>query len=281
MGFPELLADVRQLDPRVHQDAVPVASFDQLPQIFVARGVGVVEMPRRRMQRADAGRAPAFREIVGIGARAVRVVEKRPQPGSPERRPKAEIRQRLHEVRKAFVAVGARIGGNPENGSLAELVARLDGRAGPAFLCEDMRGRRNLVARKVDSLAPDHRQRRVVFVDDVYGRHGRAARRKSEAGGERRRSFEDDSGAVPYFCAPVGRCGRIQRRDVDIGRCVSGKRMAGRSQDGGPGGEISRGHGKGSGKTAWGEQKQPRQGARNSVGQAVSPAVVRKARLIS
>ena len=45
MIVPELLADMRQFDPGVDQNAVPVAGFDKMFQIVVVLGVGVVEMP--------------------------------------------------------------------------------------------------------------------------------------------------------------------------------------------------------------------------------------------
>ena len=115
MIVPEFLADVRQFDPGVNQNAVAMAGLDEVLQVFVALGVGIVEMPRSHVQGADARLAPARGEIVGIGARAIRIVEERPEAGAAKRGFEAEIGQRLHQVGKALVAVRAGTGRDPEH----------------------------------------------------------------------------------------------------------------------------------------------------------------------
>ena len=115
MIVPELFADVRQFDPGVDQNAVAMAGLDEVLQIVVAFGVGVVEVPRSDVQRADARLAPALGEIVGIGARAIRIIEEGPEAGAAKSGFEAEIGERLHQVGKPLVAVRAGTGRDPEH----------------------------------------------------------------------------------------------------------------------------------------------------------------------
>ena len=64
---PELLADMRQLEPSVDQHSLAAASGDQLLQIGIALRVGVVEMPGADMHPCHARLAPAPRQIRRIG----------------------------------------------------------------------------------------------------------------------------------------------------------------------------------------------------------------------
>ena len=78
MIVPELLADVRQFQPCVNQDRLAMAGLDQSAQIFVALRIALPVMPRRDVQRADAGGPPARGEIIEIDPRPVRRIEERP-----------------------------------------------------------------------------------------------------------------------------------------------------------------------------------------------------------
>ena len=94
-----------KLDPCVNQNAVAMAGLDQRLQIFVALRIGIVEVPGCGVHRADTGVAPAFGQIIGIGAGAVGVIEERPEPWSAKGWRETEIGKRLHQIRKAFIAV--------------------------------------------------------------------------------------------------------------------------------------------------------------------------------
>ena len=49
MVGPELLADVRQFEPGVHQDSFPMACLNQLLQVRVTFGISLEIVPGRNM----------------------------------------------------------------------------------------------------------------------------------------------------------------------------------------------------------------------------------------
>ena len=157
---PELLADVRQFEPGVHQDAFAMAGLDQLLQVRVAFRVGLEIVPGGHVQGGDPGLAPARREVVHVHARAVGGIEERPQAVAAEGRLQAEIGQRIQQIREALVAALAGRSGHPQDGARAALQAGRHGRAGPAFAGEDLRAFRNLEDRQLEPLLPDDGQRR-------------------------------------------------------------------------------------------------------------------------
>src|SRR5262249_51687203 len=55
---PELFADVRQLEPRVDENPFAVTGLDELPQVSVLLGVGIVEMPCGDLESGNPGLAP-------------------------------------------------------------------------------------------------------------------------------------------------------------------------------------------------------------------------------
>ena len=219
MIVPEFLADVRQFDPGVDQNAVAMAGVDEVLQVFVAFGIGVVEMPGRDVQGADAGFAPALGEIIGIGARPVGIIEKGPQAGAAEGGPEAQVGQRLHQVGEAFVAVGAGIGGDPQDGAGTEAQSGDERRASPAVFGEDARFGGDFVAWEFEGVAPDDRQGWVVDVDQMNDGYGFRLRAKAEAGGEGRGAFQNERGAVFDPAFPVGGSGSARGGDEDVGRC--------------------------------------------------------------
>ncbi len=87
---------MRQLQPCIHQNAVPVTGVDEVLQVCIALRVGIVKMPRGDVQRCDAGITPMCREVVRVGACPIGIVEKGPETRTAERRFEAQIRKGLH-----------------------------------------------------------------------------------------------------------------------------------------------------------------------------------------
>ena len=109
---------------------------NQALQILVALGIGFVEMPGRHMQRSDARLPPASGEVVHIDARAIRGIEKRPQPVGTKWRLETQVRQSLQQVWKALVTVLPRRHRDPQNRARAAAEASHHGGAVPALLGE-------------------------------------------------------------------------------------------------------------------------------------------------
>ncbi len=78
MLVPKCLADVRQLEPRIDQNALAVTGGDEVFQIPVAFLVRLKEMPGGDMQRAHTGGAPPRGEIIQVDAGAIRGIEEGP-----------------------------------------------------------------------------------------------------------------------------------------------------------------------------------------------------------
>ena len=182
---PEFFAHVGEFDPGVDKHAVAVAGFDEPVEVFIAFGIGIVEMPGGDMERADTGLTPAFGEIVGISAHAVGIVEKGPEVRGAHGGFKAEAGKGLHEVGEAFVARRTWIEGDPKDGSFADAHACDERGCGPPVFREDASGRGDVITREADGLVPDDGQRGVVDVCQMNDGNGFAARTESEAGGER------------------------------------------------------------------------------------------------
>src|SRR6185437_9770770 len=112
---PKLLADVRQFEPHIHKNSLAMTRFDQLAEIRVVLLVRLEVMPARDVQCRDSGLAPARRKVVEIHAAAIRGIEKSPQALRANRRARAQIVQRLRQIRKALVALDTRRNGDPED----------------------------------------------------------------------------------------------------------------------------------------------------------------------
>ena len=83
---PELLADVRQLQPGVDQDPAAMAALDEAAEIVVAAGIRLVEVPRRHVEAANTRQPPALGKVVQVRAGAIGGIEEGPQPVGPEGR---------------------------------------------------------------------------------------------------------------------------------------------------------------------------------------------------
>src|SRR5580700_2389361 len=116
-----------------------MAGLDQALEVFVPCGVAVVEMPRCNVERTDTGFPPSRGEVIRIGSRAVRIIEERPQVGTARRGFKSKVSQRLHQVRKAFIAVLTGRRGNPQNRAGTDSLSGDQWRGRPAILREDAR----------------------------------------------------------------------------------------------------------------------------------------------
>ena len=81
------------------------------------------------MEGGDARFAPAFGEVIGIGSGAIGVIEERPQLRCAKGRLKSEIRQRLHQVRKALVPRFTRRSSYPQHSARAHAQSRNHRRA--------------------------------------------------------------------------------------------------------------------------------------------------------
>ena len=164
MIVPELLADVRQFEPGVDQDAVGVAGVDEALEVGVAFGIGLVEVPGGDVQRGDAGVAPARGEVVEIDAQAVGGIEEGPQAGGAEGRVEAQVGEGLQQVGEALVAALAGRDGEPEDGARAAAEAGQQGGAGPAFFGEDFGFGGDFEAGQFEALFPDDGQLGQVHV---------------------------------------------------------------------------------------------------------------------
>src|ERR1700677_1100502 len=116
-----------------------MAGFDQALQVFIPRRIAVVEMPRCNVERTDTGFPPSRGEIIRIGSRAVRIIEECPQVGTARRGFESKVSQRLHEVRKALIAVLAGRRGNPQDRAGTDSLSGDQWRGRPAILREDAR----------------------------------------------------------------------------------------------------------------------------------------------
>src|SRR6266478_7416855 len=105
MLVPEHLADVRQLEPGVDQNALAVTGGDKVVEVPVAFFVRLKEMPGGDMQRAHPGGAPPCGEIVQVHSGAIRGIEEGPQTSRAERRIEAQIGERVQQVWKALIAL--------------------------------------------------------------------------------------------------------------------------------------------------------------------------------
>ena len=207
MVVPEFFAHVRQFDPGVDQNAVAMAGFDQELQVLVAFRVGIVEMPRGHMQGSDAGLAPAGGEVIGIGARSIRVIEEGPEVRTANRR--ARIRD---PSAPASGKGSARSRAGPgdaatHNTAPAPIALACDQRrARPAIFRENARCRRAPRNAEVRSPSPDDRQRGVVDIDQMNHRDRFGLARDNR---NSRRAATSLRGSAPRLSRP---CFSIRRR---------------------------------------------------------------------
>ena len=203
MVGPELLADVGQLEPGVHQDPLAVAGLNQPLQVGIGFRAGLEIVPGGDVQGGDPGLAPAGGKVVHVHARAVGGIEEGPQTVGAEGRVHAEIGESVQQIRKALAATLAGRRGHPEDGAGAALQAGRHGGAGPAFGGKHLRAGRHFENGQLQPLFPHDGQRGTVYIGEALHAHRvLAGAAEAEEAGEGGLAFEDQNGAVLYAVEP-------------------------------------------------------------------------------
>ena len=174
-----------------------MAGRDQRGEPLVARRVGLPIVPGGDLERTDAAAAPLRRQVIYVGAQAIRGVEEGPQRARFVARALAEVGERLGEVGEALEAARARRYGGPQDRFAVGVEPGHQRRARPAIPREDARGGRHLEDRQLQRLLPDDAQLRVAGLGDAT--HGDAflRRHKAESAGLGRIGDEiDDVGGI-------------------------------------------------------------------------------------
>ena len=210
---PELLADVRQFEPRIHQDSPPVAGLDQRPQVPVALGVRLEEMPCGHVQRRDARLAPALREVVQVDPQRGRSSRRTPTAAATETAaPGPGRRARAADTGTAHSR--ARPGGSATH-STAPAPRRRPATSGAPL--QRSRAKTSapgghLEARHLQRLLPHDRQFGRVHVRDAAHPDLFLPAAESEQFRHRGFAFHDQNGAVLHPSRPFGGTQRARRQ---------------------------------------------------------------------
>ena len=232
---PEAVADVRQLQPGVHQDVVPMAGRNEFAKVRVAVGVGLEVLPGAHVQAGDAAVPPAPGERIGIAAQAISGVEERPQPAGLKGRPHAELDQGVGQKGKSFVALLAGRDRHPEHRSAAAAKARHQGCAAAARAAEDPRIAGHVEYGRHDGVFPDDGDLPMPLIAHSSQPDAEASRAESQLRGQRGGALEDQNRAA---CEPreplLGRAAGLFRNDEDA--CLRSRTLpqAQTAQDVGP-----------------------------------------------
>ncbi len=164
---PEGLADMRQLQPRIHQNGVPVAGSNQVAQELVLDRIGLHRMPTRYMQRAHARLSPTLRQVVHIGVNAVRRIEKRPKIGRLHGHVQAQVNSCLQQVGKTFGSGRPRPDCRPKHPPMGIAFAGYQGGGGPSFFHQNRKVGRQFHHGQGHRLLPDDLHLRVMRIHDL------------------------------------------------------------------------------------------------------------------
>ena len=236
---PELFGDVGEFDPGVDENGATVGGFDEFVEVFVALGIGVVIVPGGDVEGSDAGGAPAFGEVIGVGAEAVGGVKEGPEAAGFERGFEAKGSEGLQDVGEAFVAILAGGDVEPEDGAAAEAETGGHGSVGPAFAGEDFGRRRDGVDGEIERAFPDDGERFVVGIANLAGLNSFYCWGEAEGSGEFGIAFEDEESALLNAGAPIGGSGGGAGWEDDyFGDAVGGGGHSDGLENGGPGAGV-------------------------------------------